>query len=201
MKTRAITSFFFVIVMLAAVLLGPTAFTVFFGFLSLFCLNEFYPLVKLEDVKPQRLAGTLLSGVMFAVLGLHYLSDLSLAYLLAAVPILSGIYIGQLYSKSSSPVNNMAYTFFGIVYAVIPFGFFYALAFLDGVYDYRYPLGFMLLLWASDTGAYLFGMNLGKNKLFERHSPKKTWEGLFGGMLTSLVVAFILSCSVLRIGP
>ena len=51
----------------------------------------------------------------------------------------------------------------------------------------------MLLLWASDTGAYLFGRKLGSHKLFERHSPKKTWEGFFGGMFTSLLVSFLIS--------
>lgn len=49
------------------------------------------------------------------------------------------------------------------------------------------------MLWASDTGAYLFGRKLGSHKLFERHSPKKTWEGFFGGVLTSVLVSFIIS--------
>ena len=49
------------------------------------------------------------------------------------------------------------------------------------------------MLWANDTGAYLFGMKFGKRKLFERHSPKKSWEGFFGGMFTSLIVAFVIS--------
>ena len=49
------------------------------------------------------------------------------------------------------------------------------------------------MLWANDTGAYLFGVRYGKRKLFERHSPKKSWEGFFGGMFTSAIVAYGLS--------
>lgn len=49
------------------------------------------------------------------------------------------------------------------------------------------------MLWASDTGAYLAGRTFGKTKLFERHSPKKTWEGSFGGLIISGLAAFILS--------
>jgi phosphatidate cytidylyltransferase len=45
---------------------------------------------------------------------------------------------------------------------------------------------------ASDTGAYFAGRSLGKHKLFERHSPKKTWEGSIGGTLLAVAVAFIL---------
>jgi phosphatidate cytidylyltransferase len=45
----------------------------------------------------------------------------------------------------------------------------------------------MLLIWASDTGAYITGKNFGKNKLFERISPGKTWEGWAGGTLLAII--------------
>jgi phosphatidate cytidylyltransferase len=57
------------------------------------------------------------------------------------------------------------------------------------------------MLWASDTGAYLFGMKLGKTKLFERHSPKKSWEGFFGGVLTSVLVSYIISLFFTELSP
>ena len=69
----------------------------------------------------------------------------------------------------------------------------WVLLFQRRVYDIHLPLAFLLMLWASDTGAYLFGRKLGKTKLFERHSPKKSWEGFFGGVFTSVLVAFIIS--------
>ena len=58
---------------------------------------------------------------------------------------------------------------------------------------FTFPLAFLLMLWANDTGAYIFGVKYGKRKLFERHSPKKSWEGFFGGMLTAALVGFGLS--------
>jgi phosphatidate cytidylyltransferase len=80
------------------------------------------------------------------------------------------------------------------VFVVLPFGFFYSLGFLVNLdFNYHVPLSFMLMLWASDTGAYLFGRKLGKTKLFERHSPKKTWEGFGGGIFMSVLVAVIIS--------
>jgi len=54
-------------------------------------------------------------------------------------------------------------------------------------------LGFFFLLWANDTGAYLTGILVGKHRLLERISPKKTWEGFFGGLITSVAVAWLLS--------
>jgi phosphatidate cytidylyltransferase len=49
------------------------------------------------------------------------------------------------------------------------------------------------MLWANDTGAYLVGSKLGRTKLFERHSPKKTWEGLIGGIIITGIAAYIIS--------
>jgi phosphatidate cytidylyltransferase len=52
---------------------------------------------------------------------------------------------------------------------------------------------FFMLIWASDTGAYFAGRAFGRRKLFERVSPKKTWEGFIGGAVLSMVVAAVLA--------
>ncbi len=192
-KTRAITGFFFVLAMLASVLFGASVFTFFFLALSIFCLDEFYRLVQNETVKPKRGMGILLGLAIFITVGFHFLRGQSWNYALIIVPIIVFIFITELYRKHQNPFHNIAYTFLGIIFVVVPFAFFHATSFIDGSYNYHYPLGFMLLLWASDTGAYLAGVKFGRHKLFERHSPKKTWEGLAGGLLCSLFVSFILS--------
>jgi len=88
-----------------------------------------------------------------------------------------------------------SYTFVGFIYVTAPFCFFYSLGFLANPMNYSFhlPLAFLLMLWANDTGAYLFGVKFGKTRLFERHSPKKSWEGFFGGMFTSVVVSWLIS--------
>ncbi len=200
MKTRAITGFFFVIIMLASVLTGEYTFVLFFMILSLFSLDEFYRLVKDGELKPQRVSGLLLGLGIYLPAASHLVQRSSLSYLLLSVPLLILAFTAELYRKSTKPFYNLALTVFGVIYVVFPFCFFNAAAFTGGEYNFHIPLGIMLLLWASDTGAYLFGMKLGKHKLFERHSPKKTWEGFFGGMFTSLLVAFILSTQYTELG-
>lgn len=54
------------------------------------------------------------------------------------------------------------------------------------VYTPYLLLGFMLLIWIYDTFAYLSGLLIGRHKLFERVSPKKTWEGVIGGMIVTM---------------
>ncbi|QNL51121.1 phosphatidate cytidylyltransferase [Olivibacter sp. SDN3] len=193
MKTRAITGVFFVIIMLAAVLLGPYTFSVFFSLLAIISVLEFYKLVEGEKCQPDRLLGVLLSAILFIPIVLHFLFGTSIIYLLLAVPLMAATYIVTLYKKNTYPFNSITYTFFGIVYAVVPFIFFYSLGFLHGEYNFHMPLAFLLMLWANDTGAYLVGMRWGRNKLFERHSPKKTWEGFIGGILFSILTGLIIA--------
>lgn len=203
MKTRAITGFFFVIVMVASNLLGQYVFTAFYLVLSSFCLYEFYGLVKQHTAKPNIVMGLLNGVLLFAAFTLiawanHYsLPDLhnhSGYSLLFIVPVtLAGIFITELFRNIENPFNNIAFTIIGIVLTIVPFIFFQAIAYLHGDFNFHYPLAFLIMLWGNDTGAYLSGRAFGKHKLFERHSPKKTWEGFIGGVLISAGIALIIS--------
>lgn len=193
MKTRAITAFFFVAVMLASVLLGAYAFTIFFLLLSLFSTEEFYKLVRTDGIKPNSLWGWVLVGSIYIPLSLYFLIQAPLSILLICVPFFVLIIIAELYRDLKNPFHNIAFTILGVIFAALPFCFFFALGFMDGEYSWHLPLAFLILLWASDTGAYLFGISLGKNRLFERHSPKKSWEGFAGGLLCSMLSGYVLS--------
>ena len=195
MKTRAITAFFFTLVMLGSVFLGPYTFTVFYLLLSLLALREFYTLVKAAGIKAHTGLGLAISAAVFLVTASIYLWNLESRYFVLLIPLLFSVFLVTLYQHQESPFNNIAYTFTGLVYVTLPFCFFYALgfAFTEEGFNFHLPLAFLLMLWASDTGAYLFGRKLGKTKLFERHSPKKSWEGFFGGVFTSVLVAYIIS--------
>ena len=60
-------------------------------------------------------------------------------------------------------------------------------------YNYEILIGYFFVLWANDTGAYLVGRKLGRTKLFERISPKKTWEGSMGGLFFGLLLGYVNS--------
>ncbi len=64
---------------------------------------------------------------------------------------------------------------------------------VNGIFQYEIILGTLFILWASDSGAYFAGTRFGKTKLFERISPKKSWEGSVGGAITSFGVALVLA--------
>ncbi len=98
----------------------------------------------------------------------------------------------ELWRKKKHPIINISVSFFGLVYVIIPF----LLAIYINVVDINpFPLlaGMFILIWTNDTFAYLSGRFFGKTKLFERISPKKTWEGTIGGVIFSFAMAIALS--------
>lgn len=202
MKTRAITAFFFTIVMLASLLEAYT-FSAFYLLLSLVALLEFYKMVKIGGIRPHRNIGIAVAALIFLTTAAYHFFQFELKYLLLIIPLVFAIFIAELYKKNKIPFANISYTFVGFIYVTVPFCFFYSLGFIVDFdsYSFHFPLAFLLMLWANDTGAYLFGMKLGKRKLFERHSPKKSWEGFFGGVFTSLVVSIIISFQFTEVEP
>jgi phosphatidate cytidylyltransferase len=194
MKTRAITGFFFVLVMLAAFFFGPYIFLGFFSLLALLSLLEFYKLIKTTQVHPQQISGLLLGLIICAAASSFWLDASFSRYFSALIiPFSVLIFYAELYRKTEQPFHQIAYTFLGLIYTLLPFIFFMAMAFLQQDFNFHLPLGFILLLWTNDTFAYLAGRKLGKNKLFERHSPKKTWEGFIGGIIAAVLVGFVIS--------
>ncbi len=174
-------------------LLGVYVFAVFFIALSAYCLSEFYRIITDETGRPSRFLGLLLGVLAFGLFATYCLGSLAADYLLLITPLIAALFIAPLYQKQSKPFVHIAYTLLGIVYVILPFVSFFTLGFITGAYDYRYPLGFMLILWGNDTGAYLVGKFFGKHRLFERISPNKTWEGLIGGVLLALLTSQVLA--------
>src|ERR1700748_3020062 len=117
MKTRAITGFFFVIVMLASVLLGHYVFGIFYLLLSAFALYEFYGLVKQGGIKPNQLIGIANGIFIYAIFALITYQDQPLYHKLLFLLSLtmSAIFFQELYKKSETPFTNIAYTIMGII--------------------------------------------------------------------------------------
>lgn len=170
-----------------------TYFAIFLG-LSILTQWEFYKLAHMDEKLPLKVWGTLIGQIFFILTFLIEAHILDLKYLLLIFPFLASVFMIKLHKKNDDkPFTSIAYTFLGIIYVAVPFSLLHIIAFATAEYSHEIIVGILLILWASDTGAYFSGIMLGKKKLFERVSPKKTWEGSIGGGLLALTMAYVLS--------
>lgn len=192
---RAITALIGgLIVVSASIFSDWTYFVVFAGILA-FSQMEFYKLSGLDGMLPLKSFGTVLGVMIFTLTFMIEKERLPHEYLYLIFPLVSLAFFIKLYKKTDKkPFTGVAYTYLGIFYVAVPFSLLNLAVFsVDKVYHYEILIGCLLILWASDTGAYFAGTKFGKTKLFERVSPKKSWEGFLGGAFSAIAVAFVLS--------
>lgn len=192
--TRAITGALFVAILVGAIVWNVYATAGLFGLVTILALNEFYGLIASEKNSPQKAWGIVSCALIFSsIVGFH-LEFLELKHLsvLLSIPIVSAVI--ELYRKHQNPAGNIAITVFGALYIGIPFALLIAMIPQSAGQPHVYftLLGFFILMWTNDTGAYLSGRAFGRSKLFERISPKKTWEGTVGGIVLCIAVALSL---------
>ena len=196
LQQRVIAAVIAVPFLLFCVLYSDYTFLVLFLVIGILAQLEFYKLVgSISDNLPLTFYGTFCGVVMHVLTFFIEKGDLAYQYYYILSPLLTLIFFIKLYkSKDEKPFKNIAYTFLGIIYVALPFTLLTVLAYIkNDTYDPNIVLGCLFLLWASDSGAYFAGTKFGKTKLFERVSPKKSWEGSIGGMITAMVVATIIS--------
>jgi phosphatidate cytidylyltransferase len=196
LQQRIIAAIIAVPCLLFCVLYSDYTFLVLFLVIGILAQLEFYKLVgSISDNLPLTFYGTFCGVVMHVLAFFIERGDLAYQYYYILSPLLTFIFFIKLYkSKDEKPFKNIAYTFLGIIYVALPFTLFTVLAFIkNDTYDPNIVLGCLFLLWSSDSGAYFAGTKFGKTKLFERVSPKKSWEGSIGGLVTAMVVATIIS--------
>ncbi len=109
------------------------------------------------------------------------------------VMLLFSLFTLELFLVSERPFQNIGNYLLGLLYIGIPLVLLIETAFWTGEYGPHRVFGLMWLVWTNDTVAYLVGSKVGRTKLYERISPKKTWEGTVSGTLGTVLMAAGLS--------
>lgn len=211
--TRTITAAVFVAVLLACICCNYVSFTGLFFIVSIWGLYEFYQLSEKLGAKPYKLIGYIAGICLFCY---AIVANSNLAMLYPAGNIIPFIFvfvfcvfIVALFDTDKNTILNIAHTLSGLIYAVIPFMILVNISCIDKTYTFNHPegsnfdtiapynfhyvLGIILLIWASDVCAYLVGSFIGKNKLYERISPGKTWEGSIGSAILTVGCSFVVA--------
>lgn len=188
---RLITALFGAAAIVFSIMFSEWTYFLVFFIICLFTLLEFYKLAGLDGMIPQKTFGTICGVLIYCLSFFIERGDISYRYYFLIFPAISFVYMIKLYKKTErKPFTNIAYTFLGIFYVAIPIALLNIATFENKVYDYQIIFGCLFILWASDTGAYFAGSLFGKRKLFERISPKKSWEGFIGGAILAFGFAY-----------
>ncbi len=201
---RTITAAWIVIFLLGGLLLHPVSFLIT-GLVILIGSNyEYYLIIRKSGVNPRMWSGIIIGISLYTLSTLIASGILPAKMFLLLIPIATVIMLSELFRFQDKPFDSLAHTFFPVLYIALPFSMFPFSAFGRSGIETLIPyesltfspgivIGFFFLVWANDSGAYLAGVSFGRHKLFERISPKKTWEGFFGGLFLALVVSWFLS--------
>lgn len=193
---RTLTGAAFVCIMLAGILIGPIS--LFLLLLTIFCLSlyEFYRIYEVKGIKAYYVTGLATGIFALSLVFLIHFEFASTKYLHLLIIPLAGIwYYPMVRGRNDSTLSSIT-TLAGWIYILLPLSlipFLVKNELTGGVFNPALMIGILAIIWTNDTGAYLTGVNFGKHKMAPSISPKKSWEGFFGGMILALLVSWIIS--------
>lgn len=198
---RTVTGALFVAILIAGIVLNPYTLLVVFTAITALTVWEFTTIVNRNmHLHVNRFITTVAGAYLFVAVWTFNTnimgSEVFIPYLISLIYLL----VSELYLDRPDNVQNWAMAFMAQIYIALPFAAFNTLCFINtpaGItYYYWYALSLFIFLWASDSGAYLFGSWLGEHRLFPRISPKKSWEGSIGGGIVAIAASQVIATCI-----
>lgn len=195
--TRSITGLIFVCIILGSLLLGEISYAIIFAAILIGALIEFYSFFKDGIYKPSKIIGYVSGVIFFFISYLVAANILSLQWVFSLFPFLLLIFVFELYSNKINPIENIAISFLSLIYLAVPISLINFLVFPSFEDSKHFTpdilIAILATIWIYDSSAYLFGISFGRHRLFERISPKKSWEGLIGGAIIAIASSYVIS--------
>ena len=196
---RTASALVMLLVFVGAVLWSKWSALALFAVIMVGGLVEFYNLCRKKGYQPMYVLGILASVCLFGLIPIvatntetgYWLALLAFVLLFILAP---AVFMCEIWRKSETPIANIATTFMGVMYIALPMSLLvYIPQLLDKKADWNpwMLLAFMAIIWANDVFAYMVGIAFGKHRLCERISPKKSWEGFFGGLVGAVGLAVL----------
>ncbi len=195
---RAITGIVFVALLIIATCFNPFTFAAFFSLLLMLAMYEYNKLVKIDRALI-RISNVL--GGVYLFLSVFFFSGGYIGYMVFFPYILFiiALLFIELYNKNGHLLEEVGACLGGQIYIAAFISVANLLVFTPSLSEQSVQftpynlLAVFVVIWLNDTGAYLIGSTMGKHRLFERISPKKSWEGFFGGIIISVLAAYFIA--------
>jgi phosphatidate cytidylyltransferase len=215
---RGISGAIYILLLLASILYSTESFFILFGIFLIITVYEFCNLIQIPKVFP------ILFGTVFytaVTLISHYNkittntinkvfhSNLEIAIniqqldvvLLVIALVISIKCILFLFYDNIQKISTSSKYLYLLGYIILPFIFITKISFGVNDYNPKIIIGLFILIWTNDTFAYIVGKSIGRNKLFEKISPKKTIEGFLGGIVFAVLAGYLISKYYIRANP
>lgn len=199
---RALSGAIYVALLISSILYSTKSFFILFGIFLFIAVFEFCNLLKINKALPLILS----VAIYFIFYKITYASssddnlyytlhnsktfDLALLFSTLFVSIKCIVF---LYDNKNLVIDSFSKYVYLIGYIIFPIIIMTKIPFGRNDYNPKIFIGIFILIWTNDTFAYIVGKSIGKHKLFERISPKKTIEGFIGGMIFALIASYLIS--------
>ena len=183
---RSLSGAIYVALIVLGVITTDWAFVAFSTLFTLLGVREFLVMTKADGSKLNLWVDVIAASSLVALGGyLQFIKNTSSLLWLSAILLVYVLLrsILQLYNKKETPINSLATSMFALIYVIVP------MLTMSAIYAQSQSLLLLIfvMIWMNDTGAFLVGCTFGKHRLFERISPKKSWEGFWGGVVFSVL--------------
>ncbi|WP_264509524.1 phosphatidate cytidylyltransferase [Flavobacterium sp. N1719] len=215
---RALSGTVYIVLLLASILYSTESFFLLFGIFLLIAIFEFSNLIQVRKIIPL-ISGLLIYGGITLIS--HYrkettaflssitqkevaitINSTTLDWVLLVVTLVVSIKcILFLFYDSIQSVSTSSKYIYLLGYIILPFIFITKISFGVKEYNPKIIIGLFILIWTNDTFAYIVGKSIGKHKLLERISPKKTIEGFLGGIVFAIFAGFLISKFFIQASP
>ena len=207
---RTISGAIYVILLLTSILFSTESFFTIFGIFLIIAIYEFCNLVQTNKLF------SIFFGIIlysFVTLVSHYntiltetinhffntdaeilinIQELDIALLAVSLVVSIKCILFLFYDKVQKISTSSRYLYL-LGYIILPFIFITKISFGVNDYNPKIIIGLFIIIWTNDTFAFIVGKSIGKNKLYEKISPKKTIEGFIGGIIFSVIAGILIS--------
>jgi phosphatidate cytidylyltransferase len=194
---RSLTGIAFAAIMLAGIIVHQYVFATVFAVFLMLTLYEFYKISENIGYEPSAKIGLICGFLLFIIffLAASHVIPQKFVFLAILTPLFT--LLPDLFDKRKNGFKNSMITIAGIIYIALPYSLLSFIIYPGNIADaVFYPwilIGIFLIIWMYDSMAYVFGSMLGKHKICERISPKKSWEGLIGGAVFAVIMGILNS--------
>lgn len=207
---RSISGAVYILLLISSILISTESFFILFGFFLLIAIYEFCSLININKILPIIIGTILYTGISLIS---HYnkittstinqyfgtTAEISVniqqlnSILLVITLVVSVKCILFLFFDNNQKISTSSKYLYLFGYIILPFIIITNIPFGIKGYNPKIIIGIFILIWTNDTFAYIVGKSIGKHKLYEKISPKKTIEGFIGGIIFAVIASYLIA--------